>query len=81
MLASPPLTLMVNSQVKHTDKWTLLAASHVTVYIQVRGQKGKLHQREESLFFFCNAVCTNSSPFLLNGIHANTEHSKYVQWV
>lgn len=35
-----------NSQVKHTDKCTILVASHVTLYIQVREQK------EETVGFF-----------------------------
>lgn len=52
MLASPPLSLMVNSQVKHTDKWTLLAASHVTVYIQVRRQKGNSTREKKHFSFF-----------------------------
>lgn len=63
-----------NSQVKHTDKCTILVASHVTLYIQVREQK------EETVGVFF-VLFRSSSPFLFNSIHTETEHSNTQLWV
>lgn len=40
-----------NSQVKHTDKCTILVASHITLYIQV------IEQKEETGWGFLLSVC------------------------
>lgn len=44
-----PPTQWMETLVKHTDKCTVLAASHITVYIQVREQKDSI--RKKKLFF------------------------------
>lgn len=48
--------------VKHTDKCTVLAASHITVYIQVREQKETPSERRNSFLFFAISLYTHFNP-------------------